>query len=110
MGKFQGLLIPEFQAPSSQRALKGGSSQVPSSTVPDSGLEQAKFRESGQVPSSGFPELSPYREWKIEVKFSRGTSSSRGGVMKGQNLKFRNYKFQVECGKDHHSDGGMTIH
>ena len=54
MGKFQGLLIPEFQAPSSQRALKGGSSQVPSSTVPDSGLEQAKFRESGQVPSSGF--------------------------------------------------------
>ena len=54
MGKFQGLLIPEFQAPSSQRELKGGSSRVPSSTVPDSGLEQAKFRESEQVPSSGF--------------------------------------------------------
>ena len=54
MGKFQGLLIPEFQAPSSKRDLKGGSSPSSKFQVPDSGLEQAKFRESGQVPSSGF--------------------------------------------------------
>ena len=85
MGKFQGLLIPEFQAPSSQRELTGGSFQVHSkfSTVPQfqsqglSSPSSPRVGASFQVPGSS--ELSPCTLERMED----------GGEVLKRDLKFQ---------------------